>query len=204
MGHVLGFRLEGIFGRSVDLVKRAVPCLAWKHRTHDSTVMKFNRSNRRILISRPRPRVSLMARHLDAVVSHQFHHHAFRNACCLEHAHASLRRPSRNDPGVPSGPWPHDRRVRGRTCYHTEMSGSTDHLHPLRDAYDRSGVREYWLVDPEQRAVEVYHAKDGRFVLRTDRGSERLESLVLAGFQVEVASLFDPSQVQAKALRLAQ
>jgi Uma2 family endonuclease len=72
------------------------------------------------------------------------------------------------------------------------------------DDYERSGVREYWLVDPEQRTVEVYHAEGQRFVLRTASGSGRLESQVLAGFQVEVASLFDPSKVQAEALRLAR
>ena len=70
------------------------------------------------------------------------------------------------------------------------------------DDYERSGVREYWLVDPERKVVEVYHVESGRFVLRADRGSERLESRVLDGFQVEVASFFDPSKAQAEALRL--
>jgi Uma2 family endonuclease len=72
------------------------------------------------------------------------------------------------------------------------------------DDYERSGVREYWMVDPEARAVEIYHAEDGRFMLRADRASERLESLVLAGFQAEVASLFEPSKAHAEALRLFQ
>ena len=70
------------------------------------------------------------------------------------------------------------------------------------DDYERSGVREYWLVDPEHGAVEMYHAEGGRFVLRADCGDARLESGVLAGFQVEVASLFDPAKAQAEALRL--
>jgi Uma2 family endonuclease len=72
------------------------------------------------------------------------------------------------------------------------------------DDYERSGVWEYWLVDAEQGTVEVYDAEGGRFVLRADRGRGRLESRVLAGVQVEVASLFDPSKAQAEALRLAR
>jgi hypothetical protein len=60
MGRVLGFKREDTFGRSADRVERAVPCISGKHRTHDLTVMKFNRSNRRILISRPRPSGSLI------------------------------------------------------------------------------------------------------------------------------------------------
>ena len=34
-----------------------------------------------------------------------------------------------------------------------------------KDAYERVGVREYWIVNPESESVEVYHLKDGRFVL---------------------------------------
>ena len=31
------------------------------------------------------------------------------------------------------------------------------------DDYERSGVREYWIVDPKGKAVEVYDARGGRF-----------------------------------------
>lgn len=34
-----------------------------------------------------------------------------------------------------------------------------------KDLYERCGVREYWLVDTEKQAVEVYLLKDGKFVL---------------------------------------
>ena len=34
-----------------------------------------------------------------------------------------------------------------------------------KDAYERCGVREYWIVDPANRAVEQYALENGRFVL---------------------------------------
>lgn len=34
-----------------------------------------------------------------------------------------------------------------------------------KDLYEKHGVREYWLVDPDGRTVEVYLPKEGKFVL---------------------------------------
>ena len=34
-----------------------------------------------------------------------------------------------------------------------------------KDLYERRGVREYWIVDPTSRSIEVYLRKDGVFVL---------------------------------------
>ena len=36
-----------------------------------------------------------------------------------------------------------------------------------KDAYEKAGVKEYWIVDINNRLVEVYLNKDGRF--ETDR-----------------------------------
>lgn len=35
-----------------------------------------------------------------------------------------------------------------------------------KDAYERHGVREYWIVDPANRLIEQYVSENGRFVLR--------------------------------------
>ena len=32
-------------------------------------------------------------------------------------------------------------------------------------AYERAGVREYWIVNPDARSVEVHYLRDGRFQL---------------------------------------
>lgn len=34
-----------------------------------------------------------------------------------------------------------------------------------KETYEKFGVKEYWLVDPVAKNVEVYHNVDGRFVL---------------------------------------
>ncbi len=34
-----------------------------------------------------------------------------------------------------------------------------------KDVYERSGVKEYWIVDPIAKSIEVHYLKDGRLVL---------------------------------------
>ena len=54
-----------------------------------------------------------------------------------------------------------------------------------REEYEQSGVREYWLVDPERRELTVFLRKGRRFVEQHfSRG--RFHSTVLPGFWLEV------------------
>ncbi len=34
-----------------------------------------------------------------------------------------------------------------------------------KDTYEKAGVKEYWIVDPLSKSIEVYYLKDGRLVL---------------------------------------
>lgn len=34
-----------------------------------------------------------------------------------------------------------------------------------KDLYEKSGVKEYWIVDPLARAIDAYRLREGRFVL---------------------------------------
>jgi hypothetical protein len=53
-----------------------------------------------------------------------------------------------------------------------------------RDDYERSGVREYWLVDPERRELTVFRRKGQRLAAeRLRRG--RCGSVVLPGLALE-------------------
>lgn len=54
-----------------------------------------------------------------------------------------------------------------------------------REVYAEAGVREYWVVDPARRCVEVYRGHG--LVAVTD---DTLESELLPGFTATVASLF--------------
>ena len=57
--------------------------------------------------------------------------------------------------------------------------------------YEASGVKEYWIVDPEAHEIEVYALVEGRFDLfgrETDQGT--IISKLLAGFSVDLADVF--------------
>ena len=63
-----------------------------------------------------------------------------------------------------------------------------------RDLYEQHGVREYWLIDPEARTVEVLHLKAGEYELVGRwRPGDQAQSKILKGFKISVASLFTES-----------
>ena len=35
-----------------------------------------------------------------------------------------------------------------------------------KDAYEKYGVKEYWIVNPEDRSIKIYHNVDGKFQFR--------------------------------------
>ncbi|MCL6448985.1 MAG: Uma2 family endonuclease [Armatimonadetes bacterium] len=59
--------------------------------------------------------------------------------------------------------------------------------------YARHGVKEYWVVDPEDQSIEVHVGREGKFVLnQRAEGEGRVKSLVLEGLAVEVTEIFAP------------
>lgn len=63
-----------------------------------------------------------------------------------------------------------------------------------RRLYDRAGVREYWLVDPEQDVVTIHRrATDGSFPQTADLAATALDTLdtpLLPGWALPLARLF--------------
>ena len=59
------------------------------------------------------------------------------------------------------------------------------------EQYARFGVKEYWIIDPASRSIDVLTLRDGRYMLHTsavEKGA--VSSLVLSGFTLEVAQFF--------------
>ena len=60
-----------------------------------------------------------------------------------------------------------------------------------RDQYLRYGVREYWIIDPQERTLEVLRAGDTEFeTMRVYPEGTTATSPVLEGIQVEIDRLF--------------
>ncbi len=59
------------------------------------------------------------------------------------------------------------------------------------DAYEKTGVPEYWLADPKARLVEVYTLSNNEYALLGQyTGDEIIESKMLAGLQIKTSTLF--------------
>lgn len=60
-----------------------------------------------------------------------------------------------------------------------------------RQTYAKFGVREYWVVDPQSRSIEVYRLQEQSLELvATHTDTDQLTSSVLPGFACEVSSIF--------------
>lgn len=57
--------------------------------------------------------------------------------------------------------------------------------------YSKHGVREYWLIDPVKKQLQLFENQGNKMVEVQKLGlDQRLESLVLEGFQLEIKDLF--------------
>ncbi len=54
------------------------------------------------------------------------------------------------------------------------------------DDYARAGIGEYWIVNPFDRAVEVYVLRDGEYVLRETLGEGPLRPAAFPGLEIDL------------------
>ncbi len=67
--------------------------------------------------------------------------------------------------------------------------------------YERAGVREYWIVDPDRSEARFYRrGADGLFADASPSPGEPFESAVLPGFRIDPAVLFQEPLPSAFAL----
>lgn len=58
-------------------------------------------------------------------------------------------------------------------------------------AYEKYGVKEYWIVDPEEVSIEVYELVEGKFRLATQsEKSGTVSSVVLPELTIELKDVF--------------
>lgn len=69
-------------------------------------------------------------------------------------------------------------------------------LNIKRQLFDREGVREYWIVDPDRNTVTVHRrAADGSFPLAamlSAKAAETLTTALLPGWELQLERLFRP------------
>ena len=59
-----------------------------------------------------------------------------------------------------------------------------------KDLYERFGVREFWLADPNNRTIEIFAFSENAYRLQSFADAEnKAVSTVLPGFEIDVAKL---------------
>ena len=74
------------------------------------------------------------------------------------------------------------------------LSPSTSTIDTIekKEIYEKSGVREYWIVDAEGWTVFIYVIKTSRYELIHKAGKgERAPSKVVTGFELSIDEVFD-------------
>jgi len=87
-----------------------------------------------------------------------------------------------------------EERIRGAPDLVVEIISPSTAYYDLRKKfkiYEKHGVKEYWIVDPEEKSVTIYENQGGKFVLSQEvleRG--KIKSKVLENFELEVGELW--------------
>ena len=58
------------------------------------------------------------------------------------------------------------------------------------NAYREAGVKEYWIVDPDDNTVTAYHLKDGEYTVRTYFEDDKAPIRTLPDFEFDLAIVF--------------
>lgn len=87
-----------------------------------------------------------------------------------------------------------EKRIDGAPDLVVEILSPTSGYHDMKTkkrVYEETGVREYWIVDPFEKSVEVYENTGSAFVLLARaEGAATVASKVLGGFTLALADVF--------------
>ena len=60
--------------------------------------------------------------------------------------------------------------------------------------YEKHGVVEYWIIDPEEEVVEQYVLKNSKYTLQERKRDGIIESVVIPNFKIPVRAMFDKEE----------
>ncbi len=87
-----------------------------------------------------------------------------------------------------------EKRIEGAPDLVIEILSEATAYYDLRHkkhVYERTGVREYWIVDPIERSIDVYENTGGRFNLFSEAIEKGMvRSRILDGFEIEIEKVF--------------
>jgi len=59
------------------------------------------------------------------------------------------------------------------------------------EIYEKSGVKEYWIIHPERKSIEIYQNESGQFrLVQTAKETGTINSLFLKGFELNLEKIF--------------
>jgi Uma2 family endonuclease len=65
-------------------------------------------------------------------------------------------------------------------------------LRTKKDAYEKSGVKEYWIVDPFQKSVEIFWNSGGHFeLISAVKGEGEVRSRLIEAFHILLKEIFE-------------
>jgi Uma2 family endonuclease len=86
-----------------------------------------------------------------------------------------------------------DKRYNGAPKFIIEIL-STNRSHDMLtklNLYERSGVDEYWIVDPEEQIISVLELIDGRYTIHAYSGGDEVPLVSIPGCTVDFKKVFE-------------
>jgi Uma2 family endonuclease len=64
-------------------------------------------------------------------------------------------------------------------------------MHDKYDLYEEAGVKEYWVVFPEEQVVQIYELREGKYQSKKPLANgDKITTPILEGFELELDEIF--------------
>jgi Uma2 family endonuclease len=70
-------------------------------------------------------------------------------------------------------------------------SNTAIEMHRKLGLYQDAGVREYWVIDPDQKLIEIYRLNNGHYEPSMLRLDDTVQSALFSGLVIPVKTIFD-------------